>query len=114
MKTLILIFLLSSCAHLNEREEQRKSWIGHRIDEVGRHPIFSHFRRRDSNAGRVSYIDGGPHITKASCQALGCGALTDNWCEHHFYLNEGFINRYEQYGPCPYDPRLAPTEVLKK
>jgi hypothetical protein len=108
MKHLALVLLIASCTHLAEREAQKKSWVGHRIEEVERHPIFSGLSRKERVPGKVTYANGGPHLSNASCQAVNCSILTEFWCEHTFSLKDGYITNYEQYGPCPYNKLLDP------
>lgn len=120
MKTILLVLILiTSCTHMNEIQKQRSEWIGRNIEEVAKHPVFSHFKvkeRPGKDGDKIfTYIDGPSVLSDARCQGLGgCMGVDNYWCEHNFTTKNNKVLKYEQYGPCPYNPKLAPTEAANK
>lgn len=112
MKLLILL-LLFSCTHLQEKKELMAQWQGEPKERLLNHPYFSRLKFKEvegrDGSRLLTFSRGRAHITKASCQSLGGCLGTEDWCEHNFRIENDLIVDYQQMGPCPYDSAMRPS-----
>jgi hypothetical protein len=105
--TLLLLFLITSCANREKKKELiLESWIGRPVEKLKSHPYFKNLpMKKIQHEGGIEtwmYRDQTRFQTDAYCQSLGgCIGLPTYNCDHAFSVKDGKILGYDQNGNCP-------------